>query len=222
MLKALIFDFDGLILDTEMPSYQAWEEIYREYGAHLAWSDWVKCIGASYEAFDPYAHLERQIGRKVDRQSIRRRYNERRLALIAGQPILPGVAALIAEAREAGLRLAVASSSSRAWVAGHLERLDLLKCFAVVKSADDVARVKPDPALYLAALRDLGVGAAEAIALEDSANGLLAAKRAGLYCVAVPNALTRDLPLDAADMILESLAEANLALLRAAVEARTA
>jgi beta-phosphoglucomutase-like phosphatase (HAD superfamily) len=109
------------------------------------------------------------------------------------------------------VKLAVASSSSRAWVAGHLQRLGVLERFEVLKCSDDVERVKPDPALYRAACEHLGVPPARAVAIEDSPNGILAAKRAGLFCVAVPNALTGRLVLDAADLRLASLSELPLA-----------
>ena len=110
-----------------------------------------------------------------------------------------------------GITLGVASSSSRAWVEGHLERLGLLERFHAVRCADDVPQVKPDPALYRAVLDATGVRAADAVALEDSPNGVLAAKRAGLACVAVPNALTARLDLRHADLLLGSLAELPLA-----------
>jgi HAD superfamily hydrolase (TIGR01509 family) len=127
-------------------------------------------------------------------------------ALIAAAAVLPGVHDYIADARRLGLQLGVASSSSRAWVSGHLARLELHQHFVCIACRDDVPRTKPDPALYHAALAALGVRPEEAIALEDSPNGILAAKRAGLFCVAVPNALTCQLPLHQADLQIPSLA----------------
>jgi beta-phosphoglucomutase-like phosphatase (HAD superfamily) len=113
----------------------------------------------------------------------------------------------------------VASSSSVGWVDGHLRRLGLRDAFAVVRCAGDVPRVKPDPALYLSVLEATGIPAAEALALEDSPNGVLAAKRAGLACVAVPNPLTARLDLGAADLRLGSLAELPLSELLARLRA---
>jgi len=131
--------------------------------------------------------------------------------VIAQQPALPGVVAALDEARRLGLRLGMASSSSRAWVSGHLTRLGLLDYFEVLRCAEDVEAVKPDPALYRAALEGLGLAPHEAIAIEDSAHGVLAAKRAGLYCVAVPNVVTRGLDFSQADRVLKSLDEVPLA-----------
>ena len=141
-------------------------------------------------------------------------------ALIATQAVLPGVHDYLAEAGRLGLHLAVASSSSRAWVHGHLTRLTLHQHFLCIKCRDDVSHPKPDPALYQAALEALGVQPQEAIALEDSPNGILAAKRAGLFCVAVPNALTCQLLLDQADLQISSLAALSLAELLSTVQRR--
>ena len=105
------------------------------------------------------------------------------------------------------MKLGMASSSRRKWVNGHLTRLGLIQHFDSIKCADDVQRTKPDPDLYLAALGALGLQGHEAVALEDSPNGIAAAKAAGLFCVAVPNTLTRQLPLDGVDLVLDSLAD---------------
>ena len=101
---------------------------------------------------------------------------------------------------------------------GHLEQRGLKEYFACVLGADDVELTKPDPGLYLAVLECMGVRAEEAIAFEDSPNGVLAAKRAGLYCVAVPNPLTKQLQLDGADLLLDSLEDLPLQELIARVE----
>jgi len=208
-VKLVVFDFDGLILDTEVPVYDAWQEIYDEHGVTLAFEKWAQCIGTA-DVFDPCADLAIALGRVLDAAALRGRHRVRTDALIAAQVVLPGVREYVEAAGRLGLRLGVASSSSRRWVEGHLERLDLRGCFEVVRCADDVPRVKPDPALYRAVLAATGVRPEEAVALEDSPNGVLAAKRAGLACVAVPNALTARLDLSAADLRLPSLAELPL------------
>ena len=208
-LRGVVFDFDGLILDTESPEFTSWRDIFAEHGATLSLEAWSVCIGTA-DVFDPCAHLESQLGRPVDRDALRAERRRRSDALIAAQAPLPGVVERIEEARAMGVKLAVASSSSRSWVEGHLERLGLAPYFACVRCSDHVAIVKPDPALYRAALDGLGVQPREAVAFEDSPNGLLAAKRAGLFCVAVPNEATRELALDAADLCVPSLAHVSL------------
>ena len=219
MIRALIFDFDGLILDTEVPEFHAWQEIYQHHSCLLPLTTWAMCIGTSSDAFDPYAYLETLLGRTVERQAIRAQWRQRRDALLATQTVLPGVQEYLVDAARLGLQLGVASSSSRAWVTGHLARLGLLTHFTSIQCADDVQAAKPNPASYQAVLKSLNVPPAQALALEDSPHGILAAKRAGLWCVAVPNALTRHLPLDQADAQLSSLADMPLAQLLATIQA---
>lgn len=207
MIKALIFDFDGLILETEQPCYQTWKEIYQEYGSDLAFDSYIQTIGSSLDHFDPYENLERAIGRPVDRDSIRERRRLRHWELTATQPILPGVLAYLEEAKALGLKIAVASSSSREWVVGHLTRLGIIAYFDCVKTADDVSRTKPEPDLYLAVLQALKIQPNEAFALEDSPNGILAANRAGIFCVAVPSTMTKTLNFDHANLQLGALSD---------------
>jgi HAD superfamily hydrolase (TIGR01509 family) len=213
MIRGLIFDFDGTILDTEMPAFRAWQEIYEEHNCSLPLVEWAKALGGSGMEFDPCAHLESLIGRELDRDALRARRQVRKLELMAAEAVLPGVLEYIDAARRMGMRLAVASSSSRSWVEEHLDRFGLLRFFECLSCADDVEWVKPDPALYLRTLDRLGLRADEAIVVEDSPNGVTAAKAAGIYCVVVPNALTRDLPIDHADRRLESLLDVPLASL---------
>lgn len=212
-IRGLVFDFDGLILETEEPDFRSWQEVYAAFGCTLPFAKWAAHIGTVEATFNPYDELEAQLGRPVDRAAIRARRRQRFADLVAAQAVLPGVLEYLAVAERLGLRLGVASSSSRAWVVGHLARLGLADRFAAIACAEDVPRTKPDPALYRAALAALDLRGDAAIALEDSPNGIAAAKRAGLYCVAVPNALTRHLPLQAADLQLASLADLPLALL---------
>ena len=220
MIRALIFDFDGLILDTEGPIYQSWAEVYAAHRVDLPFELWVKTVGSSNDAFHPQFHLEERIGSKLPQDVIDRRI-ERRVELVLAQPLLAGVADHVASAAAMGLKLGVASSSSREWVSGHLERLGLLAPFQCLRCRDDVEHVKPEPDLYLAVLDCLGVKADEAVAIEDSPNGIMAAKRAGLRCVAVPNPLTVGLDLSGADVRLGSLADGTLSELLQQVSAST-
>lgn len=208
-IELVVFDFDGLILDTESPEFECWREVYAAEGGELTLATWAMCIGTA-GAFDPWTHLEAQVGRPVDRAGLDagrcRRFDE----LLAGEATRPGVADYLAGARRLRIGRGLASSSSRAWVTGHLARLGLLNEFDVLRCADDVERVKPEPDLYRAVLAARDVPPSRAVAFEDSPNGILAAKRAGLFCVAVPNAVTRGLSLDGADVRLGSLAEMPL------------
>lgn len=208
MIQALIFDFDGLILDTELPDFECWREIYRAHGAELELATWAPCVG-TVGAFDPLDDLEGRLGRALDRPVLRRELRERIDRQIETQSVLPGVMDYLAAAKRLGLKLGVASSSSREWVGGHLSRLGL-DYFDCIRCSDDVSRVKPHPDLYEAVLAALALRPEQAIAFEDSPNGVRAAKQAGVFCVAVPNAVTRTLALDGADLRIASLAEIPL------------
>ena len=209
MIRALVFDFDGLILDTEEPVYRSWLEVYHAHGEELPFERWVQIVGSTTTGFHPQQHLEARLGRPLPQDELDRRIG-RRTEMILDKELLPGVLSYLDSARELGLQLGVASSSTNEWVRGHLERLGILDRFACIRCRDDVARVKPEPDLYLSVLDCLGVLPTEAIAIEDSPNGITAAKRAGLRCVAIPNTITAGLDLSHADLVLESLAEVTL------------
>ena len=210
MIRALIFDFDGLVLDTETPIYLSYQEIYRSLGVELSFERWAQGVGTTDAIYDPLDDLEAQLGYEVDRSSLHALQRQREAELIAAQPVLPGVVDYLQDARRLGLKIGMASSSSCAWITGHLSRLGLLEYFDCVQGRDDVQCSKPDPELYLSALEKLGVSNIQAIVFEDSPNGILAARRAGIACVVVPNPVTRRLPLDSADLRLESLADLPL------------
>lgn len=214
-MQAVVFDFDGLIIDSETCEYDSWCEIYQTMGASLPLELWAGLIGRSSadQPFDVYAYLEEQTGQAVDRDAIRQQRRARFFELFDLQPVLPGVLDYIAEARQLGLKLAVASSGTTTWVKGNLERLQLIDRFDTVCCAEDVTRAKPDPALYQLAVQRLGVAPQQAIALEDSANGVLAAKRAGLFAVAVPNPMTSNLNFDHANLRLNALTDLPLSAL---------
>jgi HAD superfamily hydrolase (TIGR01509 family) len=209
MIRAIVFDFDGLILDTEEPVYRSWLEVYQAHGEELPFERWVQIVGSTTAGFHPQHHLEERLGRSLPKDVLDRRIG-RRTEMILAQDVLPGVVRLIQEARAGSLKLGVASSSTSEWVKGHLARLGILENFDCVRCRDDVINAKPEPDLYLAVLECLGVRAAEAIAIEDSPNGVLAAKRAGLRCVAIPNSITAQLDLGQADLLLGSLDEVTL------------
>ncbi len=204
-IRALVFDFDGLILETEMPALQSWTEIYREHGHEVPMDLWHSFLGSD-RGFEPVDHLAALVGEGLDRSATQARRDARKQQLIEALDVMVGVREYIADARRLGLGLAIASSSSRAWVLGHLERLRIHALWDAVLCRDDVANTKPAPDLYRAAVAALHVAPRDAVAFEDSPNGIAAAKDAGLRCVAVPNALTADLDLRRADLKLTSLA----------------
>ena len=211
MIRALAFDFDGLILETETPAYQAWVETYREFGHELPKELWLDYIGREGGWFDPLAYLEGLVGPRSDRDAIQERRDRRKTELLSAVGEPAGLRALLTDARARGLRLAVCSSSTPKWVLGHLERLGLRELFDHIQCRDRPdLRAKPAPDLYLAACAGLGVRPDETIAFEDSRNGMLAAQAAGMRCVVVPNELTVAMDLAGADQRFESLAAVSL------------
>ena len=209
MIRAIIFDFDGLILDTETPIYQSWLEVYQAHGEDLPFAQWVQIVGSTQAQFNPQHHLEERLGRPLPQDVLDRRI-ARRTELVLAEPLLPGVVQLLDAARAAGLRIGLASSSTGDWVSGHLSRLGILDRFECMRCRNDVEHAKPEPDLYLAVLDCLQLGPSEAIAVEDSPNGVTAARRAGLKCVAIPNPITARLDLSEADLVIGSLAEVTL------------
>ena len=210
MIRALIFDFDGVILDTETPDFVSCREVFVDHGAELSLEVFAQAIGTGPGALDVYAHLGSLAARTIDVDSVRFSRRARHEALIAVEVIMPGVEAWLAEARRLGLKLGIASSSTNDWVEGHLERLGLGSAFDCIRCRDDRTPAKPAPDLYLGACEALGVAPSEALAVEDSPNGIAAAKAAGLLCLAVPNSLTAALDLSRADFYLDSLAGGTL------------
>ncbi len=211
MIKALIFDFDGLIVDTEWPDYDSWQQVYQRHGCELAIEKWGQIVGGTGDSdFDPHEHLEKLCGKKLDREEIWISRRKQYLDELSAQPILPGVVEYLDDAERRGLKLAITSSSPENWVRGHLARLGLYQRFDAIKTADDVKRTKPDPELYLAVIEALSIKPAEGIVFEDSPNGVRAAKAAQLFCVVVPNQLTVQLKIDGADLRFNSLAEKKL------------
>ncbi len=219
MIRAVLFDFDGLILDTETPDYESWREIYLPHGVDLPLDIWSLHIGTS-SSYNPYDELEKAVGHNLDRESIRAERKHIFTKMVESKIILPGVTKYLEAAKARDLKLAVASSSSRAWVAGHLDRLKLTGYFSSILCSDDVAKVKPDPALYLKTLTTLAIQNTDAIVLEDSPNGILAAKTAGLFCAAVPNPMTRNLDISRADICLNSLDDLPLSEMLVLAESR--
>ncbi len=210
-IRALIFDFDGLLAETELPTFQAWQRIYREHGHELPVDQWMTTIGTASGRFDPFDDLQHRTGTTLDRAVIDGLERDYYRELSALQTLLPGVEDYVREAGQLGLKVGIASSSTRNWVEEHLERLSIgPSAWDAIVCREDVVRTKPDPALYLEALRQLEASAARAIVFEDSVNGIRAARAAGIFCVAVPGQMTAGQELGLANLRLSSLTEMPL------------
>lgn len=206
-MRALIFDFDGLILDTETTEFRVWTEVFASHGLEMPGGYWAQLIGrgAEEEFEGPDLLLCRMLGQEAYDPTERAAISARILERLALEKVRPGVLELLLECRAEGLPLAVASSSKHEWVDGWLVRHQLIDFFAAVVCKEDAPRAKPAPDLFLLACARLSVLPSEALALEDSPNGVRAAREAGVFVVAVPNSVTRELDLSEADAVLETL-----------------
>jgi HAD superfamily hydrolase (TIGR01509 family) len=210
-IRAVVFDFDGLIVDTEFPIFAAWCAVFEAHDViPPTIEEWSAGIGTT-EGVDVESWLRARVDGPIDVEAV---YESRRLhrdALLEIARALPGVEAWLDEADAAGYATAIASSSPDDWVHEHLGRIGLRERFRTVVTAGGALRSKPAPDTYLEACARLGVDPGEALALEDSPNGIAAAKAAGLWCVTVPHPLTETLDLSQADLRLSSLAHCTIA-----------
>jgi HAD superfamily hydrolase (TIGR01509 family) len=207
LIQAVIFDLDGLLLDSE----SAWDGGRRELAAEhgIDWPDGATeaMLGMSSPEWSAYTRDE--IGVPLEPEQI----SERVVAHVLDSyeqrlPLLPGAEAAVARMAERW-PLALASSSNREVIARVLETSGWDEVFAAWVSSEEVGRGKPAPDVFLEAARRLGVEAARSVGVEDSRNGIRAAHAAGLRVIAIPN---REFPpgedvLALADVVLESLAE---------------
>ena len=207
-IRAFLFDFDGLIIDTESPSRAGWEWLYREHGHELPQDEWRKLVGTTGSPWSPMDHLEGLVGGPLERDTLNERRYAHELTLIEAEELRPGIADYIEAADRLGLKRAIVSSSSRRWIDMHLARLERdFGWHAIVTAERDRERAKPSPVMYLEALEVLDIDATEAVVFEDSPNGIRAAKAAGIFVVGIPNSVTQELGLDEADLVLQSLAD---------------
>lgn len=206
MIRAIVFDFDGLILDTETPLIDAYAEVHAAHGVAFDRTAFLRSVGHADFAFDPWHGFSPHADRAV--LEIERR--GRKDGLMLRQPILPGVVALLDAARGSEIRVGLASNSGHEWVEGHLARLALLDRFEFIACRGDTPSPKPEPDLYKLVLNRFGLRGHEAIAFEDSHTGALAAKRAGLWVVAAPNPSTAHHDFGHVHRRVDSLADVTL------------
>ncbi|MEE1266250.1 MAG: HAD-IA family hydrolase [Akkermansia sp.] len=188
--KGIIFDFDGVLVDTEWAIYQSWVHLYAREGQEISIATYAPCLGAGYSHWDPAAHLEKLTGKKYDWEKETPARQAMLEADLERSGLMDGALELLDWCAEQGIGLTVASSSSRRWVQGWLEKLGIYDRFAGVFTRTDGYPVKPSPALFEAAQQCLGLEKADCLIIEDSENGTIAAQNAAIPCVAIPNRMT--------------------------------
>lgn len=207
MIKAVVFDFDGLILDTEYALYEAFCELLEMTTDELPIKEYATYIGSDGERLYNYllnkANHSLTFEELVEKSHIL--HKQRLLQPIARE----GVEDYLQAAKAKGLKIGLATSSNREWIHHFLTELNLIDYFDVLSTKDDVENVKPDPAVYENVIRQFGISPDEAIAFEDSGNGSKAAIAAGLHCVIVPNRITENLPFENYKLRLTNMKEMN-------------
>lgn len=209
MIKAVIFDFDGTIIDTETAWYDVYRELLKEnYAYDLALEDFVKVVGTSNSSL--YDKIDSDLGSPLDRTLFRQHALERYEKLKKQLPLRDGFEDVLKELRKQQIPLAIASSSHRDWVVGFLELHGLTEYFPIVSTGDQVKKIKPDPELYTKTVAELGVNPDEVLAVEDSVNGSIAAIRAGIHCLIIPNEITKSSIFDKKAKVIESYEQFDL------------
>jgi len=213
-LAAVVFDFDGVIMDSETLEFESHRRVFEQYGASLTTGEWCHQIGIWTEGQNEFWFRE-LCGRSSRPPDVatflaakRRVFDE-----IAPRAPMRGILDLLRQLTAAGIPLAIASSSTTAWVSRATERVGVKELFAAIVTGDDVERRKPAPDVYLEAARQLGVDPALAVAIEDSAPGIAAARAAGMATVAIPHWLTEGHDLSGADLRVAHAGELTLARL---------
>jgi len=218
-IDAVIFDFDGLVLDTETVVYESWRRVYRAHGHDLPIEAWIAHLGMPSTTFDHHADIEQLADVQLDRDEVRQQRDAYVYATLDAYDALPGVIDWIKACEDMGLKRAVCSGSSHRWVERHLNRLGLLDRFQTIVCGEDTTEHKPEPAPFLETARQLDVEPTRCLVLEDSLNGIRAAKAAGMWAAAVPTEMTARLNFTEADRVIASLAEQSLSHLIASLEA---
>jgi HAD superfamily hydrolase (TIGR01509 family) len=208
-LQAIVFDFDGLIVDTEGPGFVSWSELYERFGQKLTLDDWRHATGY-VGGFDPALHLEKLLGYRLDWGDHAPRRESRNWELTLQKSTLPGIERLMKEACNRSIKIAVASNSGYGWVDQGLERLGLRHLVEVIVTRDMVLNPKPAPDVYLKAVQTLQSNPHYCVALEDSEPGSRAAKAAGLRVVAIPNQFSERQDLSIADLIVPSAEDLSI------------
>jgi HAD superfamily hydrolase (TIGR01509 family) len=214
VLEAVIFDFDGVVLDSETPEFESHRRIFERWGAPLTSDEWCDQIGVYRKDHERHWFLQlcERSGQAVDPDAYGAEKRKLFLDLVPPEP-MRGIRALLEALRAAAVPTAIASSSPARWVVPAAERIGLSSLIHTIVAGDDVANRKPAPDVYLEALRRLGAEASRSVAIEDSGPGVAAARAAGMKAIAIPHWLTERHDLDGADLRVAHAGELSVARL---------
>ncbi len=205
--RGIIFDFDGVLVDTEWAIYHSWVKLFEREGQEISINTYSPCLGAGYSHWNPADYLESLTGKHYDWEAETAARQAVLEAALEQMGLMDGAAELLDWCKTHRIPMAVASSSSRRWVEGWLRKLNIYDDFKGVFTRTDGYPVKPDPALFLAAANCLDIPKSECIIIEDSENGTVAAQNAHIPCIAIPNRMTAHADFSRAVKILPSLSD---------------
>lgn len=210
MIKALIFDMDGVIIDSEPIQTQVTMDVMEEIGLTPTESEIYEFVGVRnvemWNTLKKRYDIEESIEQLLEKQKY---YKKERFFNIKLEPI-DGVPDLLRAAERKGLKIALATSSPKYLAEYVLESVNLATFFDVLVTADDVSKGKPDPEIYLKAAEALGVLPEECLVIEDACFGIMAAKSAGMKCIGFKNPNSGNQDTSIADYVVSSLREINL------------
>lgn len=204
-IQTVLFDFDGIVVDTEWAIYQAWLRTFEAHDHPLPLELYTRCIGSDFDTWSPKTHLEELTGNSFDWHDLDARRQKEIVSELEGSQAMAGLHEMLDKLDRKQIPAAVVSSSSHNWVGGWLERIELTQRFKTVVCRGDAPRIKPAPDLYLEAAKRLEIDPANCLVIEDSMNGVKSAKAAGMKVWAVPNRVTSCLDFRAADEVFHSL-----------------
>jgi HAD superfamily hydrolase (TIGR01509 family) len=204
--EAIVFDFDGTLIDTETADFSACKMLYEELGADLTLEHWATEVVGIQDGYDIlFNELIRHSHNGLSKTDLWQRIHQLWELTLQDMGLMPGVKRLLPELQAAGYPLAIATASDRAWVNRWLDHFNLATYFRVIATGDDVTQNKPAPDVYLLAAAKLGVQPARCLVFEDSMAGTCSAKSAGMRVVAVPSPITQSLDFSQADRVVAGL-----------------
>ena len=205
--SAVLFDFDGVLVDTEWAIYEGWLRNFQAHGHELPLGIYTRCIGSDFTTWSPKTHLEELSGLEFDWHDLDLARQQEIMRDLENSGPMAGVVAVLEKLKVEGMPCAVVSSSPHSWVDGWLEKLGLTGYFQTIVCRGDALRIKPAPDLFLEAARRLSMAPARCLVIEDSLNGMQAGLAAGMQVWAVPNRVTAGLDFAAAARVMRSLEE---------------
>jgi len=200
---AVVFDFDGTMVDTESSEYESARLVFADFGLDLPPDRWIEAAGTMW-GFDWVEQLCLATAGAADPHEARRRKRAYVAELNELTLLRPGLHDLLDEIRDAGIPMGIASNSASDWIEYQLERLGLTDYFSELVTIDRVERGKPFPDPYLKACRLLDAEPKSSVAFEDSESGTQSAASAGLFVVAAPGPMTQSHDLSAAHLRIDS------------------